>query len=65
VEAKPFSWAKLAYFGFSSSNFTVQDRIQSTAGAARTCSKNARSCWVESWEVHGVPILCTRASQVL
>jgi hypothetical protein len=65
VEHKPFSWAKLAYFGFSSSNFTVQDHIQSTAGDARTCSKNACSCWVESWEVHGVLILCTRASQVL
>jgi hypothetical protein len=34
VEPKPFSWAKPAYFGFSSSNFTVQDHIPSTAGDA-------------------------------
>jgi hypothetical protein len=31
---KPFSGAKLADFGFSSSNFTVQDHILSTAGDA-------------------------------
>jgi hypothetical protein len=30
VEPKPFSWAKLACIGFSSSNFTVQDHIPST-----------------------------------
>jgi hypothetical protein len=34
AEPKPFSWAKLAYFGFSSSNFTVQDHIPSSAGDA-------------------------------
>jgi hypothetical protein len=27
VEPKPFSWAKPAYVGFSSSNFTVEDHI--------------------------------------
>jgi hypothetical protein len=27
----PFSWAKLADVGFSSSNFTMQDHIQSNA----------------------------------
>jgi hypothetical protein len=32
AETKPFSWAKPAYFDFSSSNFTVQDHILSTAG---------------------------------
>ncbi len=37
VEPRPFSWAKLAYFGFSSSNFTVQDRIPRTAGDALRC----------------------------
>jgi hypothetical protein len=35
AEPKPFSWAKpAAYVGFSSSNFTVQDHIPSTAGDA-------------------------------
>jgi hypothetical protein len=40
AEPKPFSWAKPAYFGFSSSNFIVQDHIQSTvADALTTCCK--------------------------
>jgi hypothetical protein len=34
AEPKPFSLAKLAFVGFSSSNFTVQDHILSTAGDA-------------------------------
>jgi hypothetical protein len=34
VKPKPFSLAKLAFVGFSSSNFTVQDHIPSTAGDA-------------------------------
>jgi hypothetical protein len=34
AEPKPFSWAKLAYFGFSLSNFTVQDHIPSITGDA-------------------------------
>jgi hypothetical protein len=34
AEPKPFSWAELAYFGFSPSNFTVQDHIPSRAGDA-------------------------------
>jgi len=33
-EPKTFSWAKPAHFGFSSSNFTVQDHIPSTPGDA-------------------------------
>jgi hypothetical protein len=32
VKPKPFSWAKLAYLGFSSYNFNVQDHIPSTIG---------------------------------
>ncbi len=34
AEPKPFSGAKPADFGFSSSNFTLQDHIPSTAGDA-------------------------------
>jgi hypothetical protein len=34
LSQKPFSWAKPAYLGFSSSNFTVQDHILSIAGDA-------------------------------
>jgi hypothetical protein len=34
AEPKPFSLAKLVFVGFSSSNFTVQDHIPSTAGDA-------------------------------
>jgi hypothetical protein len=34
AESKTFSWAKLAYCDFSSSNFTVHDHILSTAGHA-------------------------------
>jgi hypothetical protein len=34
---EPFSWAKPSYFEFSSSNFTVQDDILSTAGDALGC----------------------------
>jgi hypothetical protein len=34
AEAKLFSWAKLAFVGFSSSNFTVQDHIRRTVGDA-------------------------------
>jgi hypothetical protein len=41
AEPKPFSWAKRAYFGFSSSNFIVQDHIESTIGdALTTCCEN-------------------------
>jgi hypothetical protein len=36
AEPKPFSWPKLAYVGFSASNFTVQDHILSTAEDAPT-----------------------------
>ncbi len=36
---KPFSWAKPAYFRFSSSNFTAQDHIPSTAGDAVPATK--------------------------
>ncbi len=32
AKPKPFSLAKLAYVGFSSSNFTIQDHISSTIG---------------------------------
>jgi hypothetical protein len=34
LEWKPICWAKPAHFDFSSSNFTVQDQILSTAGDA-------------------------------
>ncbi len=40
-DPKPFSWAKLAYIWFSSSNFTVQDRIPSTFGDALTSGPGA------------------------
>jgi hypothetical protein len=43
AEPKPFSWPKLAYVGFSSSNFNVQNRILSTPGDALTTMVHLRT----------------------
>jgi len=43
VEQKPFSRVKPAYFGFSSSNFTLHDHVLSTAGDA--LSGSITSLW--------------------
>jgi hypothetical protein len=49
LRTKPFSWAKPACVGFSSSNFTVQSHIPSTSGDGLTSfevSENlVHHCW--------------------
>ncbi len=43
AELKPFSSTKPAYFGFSSSNCTVQDHIQSTPPDALSSRKRPKN----------------------
>ncbi len=43
AEPKPFSWPELAYVGFSSSNFNVQNHILSTPGDALTTMVHLRT----------------------
>ncbi len=45
AKAKPFSWVKLAYVGFSSSIFSVQDHVLSTAGSTIRASPPTLSMW--------------------
>jgi hypothetical protein len=40
AKPKPLSWAKLAYFGFYSSNFIVWDHISITIGDALNPQEN-------------------------
>jgi len=62
AEPKLFSLVKPAYCRFSSSIFTVQDHILSTAGDALTCwiCKNLS----RSTPCAGAPLLCCRRSLV-
>jgi hypothetical protein len=52
ADPKPFSWAKPAYFKFSSYNFTLQDHILSTAGDALRLGKSgslSSKCEEKAW----------------
>ncbi len=51
AEPKPFSWAKPAHVGFSSSNVTVQDHILITVGDALTSYVPIHSCDCRHWAV--------------